>query len=152
MNNRTCYKLTEIIASIFILLFIYTAISKFSDPTSFRMALHKLPVIGTYAWLVAWAVPVTELIIALLLFIPATRIYGLYSSFFIMIIFAIYTGAMIAFAPTLPCSCGGVLKRLGWREHLIFNIDFVLLAITGILLSRPNHLFIAINRRSRKPV
>src|SRR5258706_14807585 len=110
MNNSAFHKLTEIIASLFILLFIYTAISKLADQTTFRLALNMSPVIAAYAGLLAWALPAVEIIIASLLFIPAARIYGLYASFIIMIIFTVYIGIMVFFDPTLPCSCGGVLR------------------------------------------
>jgi len=139
MTNSTYHKLTEIIASLFILLFIYTAISKLSDQTTFRLALHKSPVIGAYARLVAWALPATEIIIAVLLFIPSTRVIGLYASFIIMMIFTIYIGAMIFFDPTLPCSCGGVLRQMSWRQHLIFNSVSTLLAASGIWASKKSN-------------
>src|SRR5258706_1617882 len=107
MNNSAFHKLTEIIASLFILLFIYTAVSKLADQTAFRLALHRSPIIAAYAGLVAWALPAVEIIIASLLFIPSARIYGLYASFIIMIVFTTYIGATIFFDPNLPCSCGG---------------------------------------------
>jgi phage shock protein PspC (stress-responsive transcriptional regulator) len=34
----------------------------------------------------------------------------------------------------LPCSCGGVLQQLSWKQHLIFNLFFLLLAVVGIVL------------------
>src|SRR5690606_12191987 len=34
----------------------------------------------------------------------------------------------------IPCSCGGVLEKMGWTEHLVFNISFIVLAFVGILL------------------
>jgi hypothetical protein len=132
MTNSTYHKLTGIIASLFILLFIYTAISKLAGETTFRLALHKSPVIGPYARLVAWALPITEIMIAALLFFPSTRLYGLYASLIIMMIFTAYIGAMIFFDPNLPCSCGGVLRQMSWRQHLVFNSVFTLLAAAGI--------------------
>jgi hypothetical protein len=36
----------------------------------------------------------------------------------------------------LPCSCGGIISSLSWRQHIIFNGVFILLAITGIIFSK----------------
>jgi hypothetical protein len=43
---------------------------------------------------------------------------------------------MLAYAKHLPCSCGGVIKKLTWPQHLAFNIFFLLIAMTGIILQR----------------
>jgi hypothetical protein len=126
----------EIISSLLILLFVYTAISKFLDYTSFKQVLSKSPLIGSQGAIVAIALPVTELFIAALLFMPRTKLWGLYSSFALMALFTLYLGYMIAFSPNLPCSCGGVLKQMTWNQHLVFNIFFTLLAFAGIVLNR----------------
>jgi hypothetical protein len=53
-----------------------------------------------------------------------------------MFLFTIYVGLMISFAPHLPCSCGGVIKQMSWKQHLTFNTFFTALALFGIWLSR----------------
>ena len=127
---------TEIISSLFILLFVYTALSKLMDFTPFRAILHKSPLIGENATFVAIALPFTEIIVSLLLFVPRTRLWGFYSSSVLMTTFTLYLGYMILFTPKLPCSCGGVLKQMNWNLHLFFNIFFLLLAFTGVILER----------------
>jgi hypothetical protein len=59
---------------------------------------------------------------------------------------------MLLFTPKLPCSCGGVLKNLSWKEHLMFNFCFTAIAFIGWRFSKKNKDFIAINRLSRTPV
>jgi putative oxidoreductase len=129
----------EIIAALFILLFVYTGVSKLMEHTNFTNVLKGSPLVGSFAGVVAWALPITELIVALLLIFPKTRLKGLYASAILMSMFTIYLAYMIAFTPKLPCSCGGVLKELTWKQHLVFNIFFTLLAIWGIMLSRRNN-------------
>lgn len=124
----------EIISALFILLFVYTAVSKWLDWENFRYVLSKSPFIGTNAGWVTWALPALELIIAAMLFVPRTRLWGLYSSFGIMTAFTLYIAYMLAFTPDRPCSCGGVLQSMTWNQHLIFNIFFTLLAALGIWL------------------
>jgi len=124
----------EIISSLLILLFVYTAISKLLDYTSFRHVLSQSPLVGSQAAIASIALPVTELFIAALLFMPRTKLWGLYSSSALMALFTLYLGYMIAFTPNLPCNCGGVLKQMTWNQHLVFNIFFTLLALAGIIL------------------
>lgn len=34
----------------------------------------------------------------------------------------------------MPCSCGGILEKMNWNQHLLFNICFCVLAVPAILL------------------
>ncbi|HMK25597.1 MAG TPA: MauE/DoxX family redox-associated membrane protein [Chitinophagaceae bacterium] len=126
----------EIIGSLLILLFAYTAISKLLDYTAFKYTLSKSPLMDGMSGLVALALPITEGLVAVLLFIPRTRIWGFYSSVALMSVFTLYLAYMINFAPKLPCSCGGVLKQMTWNQHLVFNIFFLAIAVTGLVLER----------------
>lgn len=128
--------LTEIIAALFILLFVYTATSKLLEFDRFTYVLSKSPLIGDKAPFLAWALPFLEFGISLLLFIPRTRRQGLWASLALMIVFTGYLGYMIYFTPDRPCNCGGVLKRMTWKQHLAFNFFFVMLAILAIWLGR----------------
>lgn len=129
--------IVEVISALFILLFAYTAFSKWMDSQNFIAVLAQSPLIGsTLAVSAAWSVIISELIICVLLFIPRTRLIGLYSSFILIAIFTLYIGYMIAFAPKLPCHCGGVISQMTWPQHLAFNIVFTLLALTGIILAK----------------
>jgi putative oxidoreductase len=128
--------LTEIIAALFILLFVYTATSKLFEFSSFRYVLSKSPMIGNKAPFLAWALPLLEFGISLLLFIPRTRRQGLWGSLVLMTLFTGYLSYMIYFTPDRPCNCGGVLKQMTWNQHLIFNIFFVLLAVLGLWWDR----------------
>lgn len=126
----------EIISSLLILLFLYTALSKLLEFTAFNYVLSKLPLIGSMAAVVALALPITEGLVSVLLFFPRTRLWGLYSALALMTGFTAYLAYMIFFTPHLPCSCGGVLKQMTWSQHLIFNILFLLLSLAGVVLQR----------------
>jgi putative oxidoreductase len=126
----------EIISSLLILLFMYTALSKLLDFNIFKAVLEQSPLIGNKAAVVALALPITELIISLLLLVPRTRLQGFYASGILMTAFTLYLGYMIVFTPRLPCNCGGVLKQMTWNQHLVFNIFFLLLSLTGVVLER----------------
>ncbi len=122
----------DIISALFILLFVYTAINKFMAINDLKFVLKEYPLIGGMPILVAWTLPVTELIVALWLFIPRFRLLGLYSSLALMTAFTLYLGYMLAFTTKLPCTCGGMLQKLSWPQHFIFNIFFIALAAIAI--------------------
>ena len=138
--------MADIISSILLILFLYTAFSKLWDYTNFRFTLSRSPLLSPVAGLLAWLIPVAELIVVILLFIPAFRKIGLYASFILIVLFTGYLSYMIVFTPDLPCSCGGVLAALSWKQHIFFNLLFILLSLTGIYLSNRN-----MNRRSSPP-
>ena len=127
----------EAICLLFILLFVYAAASKLNDFESFRIQLGQSPVLGAYAEVLAIAVPVAEIIISVLLCIKTARLLGLYLSLGIMTMFSLYIVIILNWSFFIPCSCGGILEKLGWTEHLIFNVVFVLLAVAALLLLRP---------------
>lgn len=133
MKNKRV--LLETISAIFILLFVYTALSKLFTFKIFTMTLEETPLIGGMAAFIAIALPVSEILVSLLLLIPRTRKWGLYSTFSMMLTFTLYIGYMIIFTPNRPCTCGGVMEKMTWNQHLIFNIVFTILALIGILIN-----------------
>jgi putative oxidoreductase len=132
--------IVEVISALFILLFVYTAINKFLALNDLKNVLKDYPLIGGFPQVIAWGLPGSELIIALLLFLPRTKLSGLYGSLAMMTAFTFYLGYMLVFTPKLPCTCGGMLKKLSWPQHLIFNIFFVFLAIVAIWLFKKQQI------------
>src|SRR5258706_16059953 len=124
----------EIISSLLILLFVYTGINKFLAIDSVKLVLKQYPLIGSMPNIIAWGLPITELVVAILLFIPRTRLRGFYASLLLMTAFTLYLGYMLIFTTKLPCTCGGMLQKLSWPQHFVFNIFFVLLSLAGIFL------------------
>lgn len=135
-NAKTGTWPINIIPSLFILLFTYTAISKLIDFHKFKIVLITSPLIGNRATIIAWVIPIIELITTLMLLITRTRVSGLYMSFILMVVFTSYVGYMVIFNSNLPCSCGGVVQKMSWRQHLVFNIFFSILSLAGILIYR----------------
>jgi uncharacterized membrane protein YphA (DoxX/SURF4 family) len=130
--------IVEIISFLFILLFVYAALMKLRDTEDFVAQMRQSPLLLPFATWVAWVVPIIELAVAALLVIRRFRLIGLIASFTLMAMFTMYIIIIMNFADHVPCSCGGILSEMGWGEHLIFNIGFVLLAITGtFLLTKP---------------
>jgi uncharacterized membrane protein YphA (DoxX/SURF4 family) len=133
ISNRVKTIVIECICFLYVLLFVYAATNKFIDFDGFQVQLAQSPLLSSFASWIAWLVPILEVIIAGLLCIPKARLIGLYCGFCLMVMFSIYIVIILNFSPFVPCSCGGILEKLGWKEHLVFNILYCLLAIPGIL-------------------
>lgn len=128
--------IVEIISYLFIMLFVYAAVSKLLDFEQFRVQIGQFPLLGALANYIAPGVPAIELLIAILFFFPKLRLSGLLASLTLLLIFSGYILYVLIFANSIPCSCGGVIASLSWSQHLLFNIGFVFLALLGISLTQ----------------
>lgn len=124
----------QITSYLYILLFVYASFSKLLDFENFRVQLAQSPLLSAYAGTIAPLVIFIELFIVLLLCLNGTRLIGLYSSFFLMVAFTVYIYLILNYSDFIPCSCGGIIEKLGWTEHLIFNIVFALLALIAVVV------------------
>ncbi|WP_341843581.1 MauE/DoxX family redox-associated membrane protein [Chitinophaga caseinilytica] len=124
----------ELIVALLIILWVYTSISKIFDFSNFKTQLGLSPFISGMSGFLSFAIPTGELLLALLLVIKKTRIVGLYASFALMLMFTIYIYMMLQYAYDLPCSCGGVLAKMTWSDHLYFNGAFTIAALIGVLI------------------
>jgi hypothetical protein len=138
-NTHFLQVLQQIIAALLIMLFLYASLSKFLDFRTFIGEMNNQPLPNALTPFLVWTIPSLEIGIALALLFERTRLAGLYTSFVLMALFTIYAGAILLhFFAYVPCSCGGVISQLNWRQHLVFNLFFVALSVIGILLQRGN--------------
>ena len=123
----------EVISLLFIFLFTYAAVNKLLDYQKFTVQIGLSPLLTGFSGFIPWMVISFELIISVFLLVPKFRLYALFASFSLMTMFTAYIVAILKFSSFVPCSCGGVLEKLGWLEHFIFNSVFVVLALLGII-------------------
>ncbi|WP_223266485.1 DoxX family protein [Gelidibacter gilvus] len=128
----------EFVSLLFILLFVYAAVSKLLDLGIFQSQIAQSAMLAPYAKALAWLVPIIELLLAVLLFISYTRVWGLLGSAVLMFGFTIYVYLIWSYSPSLPCSCGGLLEAMDWETHLYFNLGFTLLATWAWYLKSGN--------------
>ncbi len=135
----------ELIVSLLILLFLYASISKFLD---FDRHIHEMsnqPLPRFMRPFLIWGIPPLEIAISIALIFERSRMTGLYASLVLMALFTLYTGfVLFHFFPYIPCSCGGVIRKLTWGQHLVLNLFFVGIALTGIVLQHKrskSHLY-----------
>ncbi len=95
-----------VICYLYVLLFVYAAVSKLLDFENFQVQLGQSPLLSAYAGWVSWGVIITELVISLLLVLNKTRLLGLYLSFTLMVMFTTYIYIILNYSAFIPCSCG----------------------------------------------
>lgn len=127
----------EISSLLLFALFAYTAASKFQDFNMFVLELNNQPFPNWMTPYLAWSLPSIELLIAASLIFAKTKRIGYWASFVLMFLFTTYTALVLLHVfKKVPCSCGGVISMLSWKQHLIFNMFFLALATIGIRLTR----------------
>ena len=137
-NSQRRYKIIYLngVAVLFVLLFAYTATSKFLDYHQFvlQMELAPVPLMKSLAPILGWVLPTIEAFIAsgfiIGIFVNRFLKYSLFISFFLIMAFDSYVAIMLVSGIHLPCTCGGVISKMSWKQHLLFNS--VLLIISGI--------------------
>jgi hypothetical protein len=122
------------ISILLIALFSYAAYNKLKIYPVFVSQLKSSPITSGYQNILAWLVPSVEILLAVLLLFPRTRMPGLWGSFFLMLAFTIYVFVLPHFFEQHTCSCGGIISQLSWRGHFYFNLAFTLLAGTALTL------------------
>ncbi|MBT2563752.1 hypothetical protein J7E50_05405 [Pedobacter sp. ISL-68] len=133
MENRV---ILNVAGAALIVLFVYTAGSKLYELDRFRAELGRqvFPQLFLPALLIG--IPLSELLVVALLAFPSTRRYGFLLSTVLMAVFTLYIlGALLHLYSNIPCSCGGVLRKMGWKQHFVFNLVFFGLSLYGLILT-----------------
>lgn len=129
--------MVEFISYFFILLFSYAAISKVRDFKNFQFQISESALLNRFSDFLPYIIIVVEFLIAGLLCYRKTRNIGLIGSFVLMLIFTGYIAFILSTSDNLPCSCGGILEKMSWHQHLYFNIGCVILSVIALRYSRP---------------
>lgn len=126
----------EVISGLLILLFLYTGLSKLFEHDKFVYNLGKSPLLSSFSGFISIALPIGEIILTSLLLFKKTQLKGLWLSLGLLTLFTIYLTYMVSFHDKLPCSCGGVISKMSWTQHIFFNLFFVLLSWIAIRLMK----------------
>ncbi len=122
------------VAYFYILLFFYASISKVLDFENFQIQIGQSPLLSALTGIISYSVIIIEIVVAIFLSFRQTRLFALYISLFLMSAFTAYIIIILNYSPFIPCSCGGVLEKMTWTEHLIFNVIAMIMAIIYIVI------------------
>lgn len=121
------------------LLWVYVAVSKLLNYDTFKFALNRQPLPLWSVPVLAIALPLVELGAAILLSLEKSRTLGFLISLILMIAFTLYVGLALSGAfGRIPCSCGGIISKLKWKGHFVFNICYTIIAWVGWHLQSNN--------------
>ena len=135
MTKQLSITLIDFTAAAFATLDGYAGLTKLMHHHDFYSAILHSPAIARYATLLSLAIPVAEIIISVLLIIPKTRLTGLTSATILMAILTTYVAMILASSGSLPCTCGGIISRMGWKAHLMLNSAFLVAGLWAIIIS-----------------
>lgn len=121
-----------------IILFLYTFFHKVFDFTGFEESLLKSALISQYTDYIKYSLPLLEIMVIMLLIFNRTLLYGLYLSLLLLLLFTFYLISLNDFSFYQGCSCGGIFYKTSYLQHIIINILFIILSITGIFLHEKN--------------
>jgi len=119
----------------FVILFCYAAISKVLDFENFQVQISASPLLNGFSQFLPYTIIIVEFLIAGLLCYRKTRTIGLIASLVLMLIFTVYITLLLRTSKNLPCSCGGILEKMSWHQHLYFNIGCVILSLIALGLN-----------------
>jgi len=142
MIMRLSYSIKEVtvyvICLLYVLLFVYASAAKLLDFENFQVQLGQSPLLSVFAGWLSILVPVGELVLAILLLLPRFRLPALIGSYSLMLMFTVYIYIILNYSSFVPCSCGGILEKMDWNDHIIFNLIYTLLAVIAIFLMPAN--------------
>ncbi|AYD48462.1 MauE/DoxX family redox-associated membrane protein [Arachidicoccus soli] len=126
-----------LLSTLLIPLWIYAAGSKLTEYTIFKDQLARQPLPSWSISILAWALPSVEIITALLLYFQRTNKMGCILSSVLMTAFTVYVLLALSGAfGDIPCSCAGIIGKLRWKGHLLFNIFFTIISFAGWYLHK----------------
>lgn len=127
--------MNRIFSSLLILLWTYTGFDKLILFKDSRNAFHNQTFPSELAEVLSYAVPMIELLLALLLLFSVTRWWGYLGSILLLTVFVTYVGLIwVGAFPRVPCNCAGIIDSMGWAAHFWMNLGFIGVAVAGIRL------------------
>ncbi len=133
-RNLKCRKTDSflfVLELFFIALFTYTALEKLLDFDIWIIKLFKTGFFSlSFSYFLGMGVPIAEFIIVFCLIFQLKFCYQI--NFFFILVLTLYLIFYHYFSLSENCSCGGLLEKLDFVSHLLFNIG--LLFLSSVLL------------------
>jgi uncharacterized membrane protein YphA (DoxX/SURF4 family) len=131
MENQSLFKLLP--SYLLAFLWTYTGLDKLIRFEQSRKAFHNQTFPPELAEILSYAVPITEIILAILLVLNISRWWGYLGSLLLLTVFITYVGLIwVGAFPRVPCNCAGLIDSMGWTAHLILNLNLLILAMVGL--------------------
>ncbi|WP_286897662.1 MULTISPECIES: MauE/DoxX family redox-associated membrane protein [Sphingobacterium] len=122
-----------------ILFWLYVGMDKIWIHDAFELSLVHQPLIGSFAPVLSWLMPLLEISLAVLLFMPHKKLerLGWSVSLLLILIFSIYIAlGVFGILKNAPCMCSSFLTNVNRITHLWINALLFILTLAGLFLSR----------------
>jgi len=144
-KSNTIYNFSKFLL---ILLFVYTGTSKLLGHDLFLSQISQIKFLKNIAQPISFLLPSVEIITSIFLAIDQMQRSGLWLAAFLLTIFTIYVAGMLLLKSSLPCTCGAVISSMSWKQHLWFNLFFMLLSWNALLhYYNPANKIISTNKK-----
>ncbi|EOZ91942.1 hypothetical protein A33Q_4035 [Indibacter alkaliphilus LW1] len=131
--------LIQIAVFVLVIIWTYSGVEKLMDWNRSWNAFHNQTFPSDLADILSYAVPIAELVLALLLVLGFTRWWGLMGSVLLLTVFNTYVGLVWWGAfPRVPCNCAGFLESMGWGAHFWFNAALSLMIVFVLWIQKEN--------------
>jgi uncharacterized membrane protein YphA (DoxX/SURF4 family) len=130
-NNKILIVIKYLIA----ILFIYAGVYKIMDVEIFKSQMGESPLLPeTLIPYIAIILPISEIVLGLCLIFNIQVLFSLWTSSLLMVFFSCYLIILFTMYEKPPCACGGILSKMDYPEHIVFNIIYTLICIVAVYL------------------
>lgn len=119
-----------------ILFWLYVGMDKIWIHDAFELSLVHQPLIGLFAPVLSWLMPLLEISLAVLLFMPNKKLeyWGWILSLLLILIFSVYIAlGVFGVLKDAPCMCSSFLTNVNRITHLWINGILFILSFIGFL-------------------
>jgi hypothetical protein len=137
----------DLVVALLVLLFVYTASSKFLDWQHFTGTMLTQPLPRWLARSLPWTIPAAEIVAAGFLLYAPTKRKGLFLALFLLIAFTLYIATILLhlLPGRTPCSCGGIFRHLTWQQHFWVNVGLIGLTAFALAVKLQKRVFSPLN-------
>lgn len=123
----------DVICFLISVVFIYAGVFKLFDNYNFVLQLYKSPLLPEFAIVpISIFFPLVEILTGIFIFFEKYKRIALYSSLVLYTLFTAYLIILNLFFIDIPCSCGGILGKMSYEIHIIFNVFFLIITIIAL--------------------
>ncbi|MHA4806562.1 MauE/DoxX family redox-associated membrane protein [Flavitalea flava] len=142
--------ITEIICFALLLNFFYDGIYKLVHIQEYQFWLKHAAFVKLMPGYFTYTIPLVEVVLAILILIPLSRVFALYLSMILPIIFILYVMSSFLFSPLIFWPFHGLWAHPSWMQKMVYSLLLSWLAFTAIVIYGGKGFLISKSKTLRK--
>jgi len=135
-NTKTKTVAVNIASFLLIAMFTSFFLEQLYHFEQFQSKMQRQVFSPTLSNVLSYVIPLLLVIATTCLIIPKKRHVGLFSASVLMALFTGYVSAvLLGLFEFRPCACISIIKDISWQGQLYFNIAFLFIAFSALLLN-----------------